>query len=140
MHDHAAQGNEFFKCDFCRQPWADDRPMVEGHQGSLICSACLSVAYVHVHAAEAPAAQQKRAGDSPETPGPVCRMCLESRPGPRWSSPLDAAAIACKRCIRQAAGVLERDPDYGWRRPGSPNGGDPTGEGGGGGGGDEDEE
>ncbi|MBL8757039.1 MAG: hypothetical protein JNK35_01265 [Phycisphaerae bacterium] len=121
MHDHAAEGNEFFKCDFCRQPWADDRPMVEGHQGSLICSACLSVAYLHVHGPQT-------AGLGAESPAIACRMCLETRSGPRWASPLDPEAVACKRCIRQSAGVLERDPEYAWRRPDGLNGGDSSAE------------
>ena len=32
-------------CDFCRREWTDDLPIVEGHQGSIICGFCLSTAY-----------------------------------------------------------------------------------------------
>ena len=34
-----------FLCDYCGNTWSDDRPMVEGHRGSLVCARCLSLAY-----------------------------------------------------------------------------------------------
>jgi len=107
MHDQNAQGSEFFKCDFCARGWADDRPMVEGHQGSLICAACLSVAY----------ASLALHGEGMELSGSKCTMCLEERKQPQWPSPVREARV-CLRCVKQSATILEKDPDYAWRRPG----------------------
>ncbi|MBL8765200.1 MAG: hypothetical protein JNM07_13120 [Phycisphaerae bacterium] len=111
MHDPGAQGNEFFRCDFCRAAWDESRPMVEGHQGSLICGHCLTIAYAR--AVLDPAASTP----SPEPDPRPCTMCLESRAEPRWRSPLRGDASICRRCIKQSAGVLERDAESGWRRP-----------------------
>lgn len=94
-----------FLCDFCRKPWDDRRPMVEGHQGSLVCGDCLKVAYVEV-----------LIGKSGRT-GAMCRLCLEERPELMWQSPLDESACACARCIRQAATAMAQDPDAGWSKP-----------------------
>lgn len=107
MHDESATGNDFFKCDFCRRPWAEDRQMVEGHRGSLICGPCLSIAYaevvIHQSSAEPP-------------PGVVCTMCLEDRDGPHWQSPAFETYI-CLRCMKQGATQFEKDPESGWKRP-----------------------
>jgi len=108
MHDTTAQGNEYFKCDFCRKPWAEERPMVEGHRGSLICADCLTVAYTQVFLASA---------GTPRPEGAVCTLCLEPRDAMYWTSPLYEEARVCKRCINQAAVTLERDPDHPWKRP-----------------------
>jgi hypothetical protein len=113
MHNPAAEGNAYFVCDFCRNHFADDRPMVEGHKGSLICSHCLTVAYtalIHL-------------GDGAELAGTGCTMCLEDRREAQWASPTHPDAHVCVRCIKQAAGVLCRDPDFGWKKPEPP----PTG-------------
>ncbi len=109
MHDESTTGNGFFKCDFCAQPWADDRPMVEGHQGSLICSKCLTASYAEI----------VHMGLGVLQPNEKCVLCLEVREEPLWLSPLRDAR-ACKRCIKQSAGVLERDPEFGWKRPTAP--------------------
>ena len=107
MHDESAEGNEFFKCDFCRKPWAEDRPMVEGHQGSLVCASCLTVAYTElVVNGEASTIKHK------------CTMCLEERDQPEWRSPMFEDSLICLRCIKQAATTLEKDPECGWKRPG----------------------
>ncbi len=107
MHDTDAAGNEYFKCDFCGSPWAEDRPMVEGHRGSLICAPCLTLAYDAVvnrgHAASPPA-------------GVTCTMCLEVRKDPQWISP-SRGSLVCLRCIKQSARMLEKDADSGWKRP-----------------------
>ena len=116
MHNPAAQGNEYFVCDFCRRPWADDRPMVEGHKGSLICGSCLTPAYaeiVHLHQGTLLAST-------------ACTMCLEHRDEPQWQSPLHPEAHICRRCLKQAAGVLCRDADSGWQKPLPPSGTAPT--------------
>lgn len=109
MHDQGAAGNDFFKCDFCLNPWAEDRPMVEGHRGSLICARCLTVAYSEVVAHE-------RGTTPPE--GVACALCLEDRSQAHWQSPAREQAWACERCIRQSGQMLEKDPDSGWTRPG----------------------
>lgn len=120
MHDPSAQGNDFFKCDFCRQPWSDDRPMVEGHKGSLICGRCLAVAFDELW--------NRGAGVRPAGVGPdssahdralaTCTLCLELRDEPYWYSPLHPEVGICRRCTKQSAVMLERDPDSGWKRPG----------------------
>lgn len=113
MHQVNTQGVTEFICDFCRQPWADERPMVEGHRGSLICANCLSIAYtevVHLNLG------------SPVDPENTCMLCLENgRDDPHWRSPAFDEAIACRRCLKQSAGVLHKDPDYVWQKPSNPS-------------------
>jgi hypothetical protein len=97
-------------CDFCAREWSESLPMVEGHQGSCICGDCLREAYRSVVLGDAPAAGQVR-----------CALCLEERADPSWA-PQDgpgaaAGARACRRCVKQSAAVLQKDPDLGWRRP-----------------------
>lgn len=117
MHDSSAQGNDFFKCDFCRRGWSDDRPMVEGHKGSLICAACLTVACAEVLIGK----QGEMGVRGPVHPasgeGPWCTLCLERRAQLYWASPMHPEVKACTRCIRQSASVLEKDPDFNWKRP-----------------------
>jgi hypothetical protein len=108
MHDLTKEGNEYFVCDFCRRAWDESRPMVEGHQGSLVCGPCLALAYagvVNLNRGETLAGGER------------CALCLESRAEPHWRSPAFPESILCRRCIRQSAGVLERDADAGWARP-----------------------
>ena len=104
-------------CDFCRRPWTEDVPMIEGHQGSCLCARCLAVAYTEV------VLGGRSAGPSRYK----CPMCLEGeadrealgRVGePGWQSPVHPEAVVCRRCIELAARQLEKDEDYGWRRPG----------------------
>lgn len=94
-------------CDFCRTPWREDLPVVEGHQGSVICGTCLTVAYRSL--------VLLKAGTAPE--GYKCTLCLEHREEPGWQSPAYEEACICSRCTRQAAGVLVKDKDYGWSKP-----------------------
>lgn len=96
-----------FLCDFCGRAWADDRPMVEGHQGSCICGACLAEAFRAIALAGAEGAAPGAASR--------CILCLETREGPAWRGA--GGAAACRRCVRQSAAVLQKDPDSGWRRP-----------------------
>ncbi len=110
MHDHDAEGNAYFKCDFCRSPWSEDRPMVEGHRGSLICGSCLRVAYREVVV---------DGGGVEAVSGVACVLCLQTNDVRHWPSPLDASIVACEGCITRAARTLEKDPDFGWVRPGA---------------------
>ncbi len=132
-----------FLCDYCGSTWSDDRPMVEGHRGSLVCARCLNLAYGLLWLS-AP----KWDGKSPPPPTPpdqqmpqgaLCRMCLEHRDEPSWQSPIafgedagedkaqasapelgvvDGGAWLCKRCAKQSVVMLERDPEVGYKRPG----------------------
>lgn len=93
-------------CDFCAREWSDALPMVEGHQGSCICGDCLTAAFraLVIETPSAPA-------------GPVrCTLCLEDRDEPGWQGGARPAR-ACRRCVRQSAAVLAKDPDSGWRKP-----------------------
>ncbi|MBL4810251.1 MAG: hypothetical protein JKY43_09395 [Phycisphaerales bacterium] len=113
MQNKDADGNLIFVCDFCHQPWSDDRPMVEGHRGSIICSNCLSIAYTQV-------VHQKLG--SPVNTEDTCLLCLEhGRDDPHWRSPMFDDAIACRRCLKQSAGVLHKDADYAWQKPRDPS-------------------
>jgi len=98
-------------CDFCRQPWAEKRPMVEGHLGACICGNCLSVAYAAcvLHGQHEPLEDRE-----------ICRLCREHDPDrAHWRSPLMGDAVVCARCLKQAAGALHKDSDNDWRKPGS---------------------
>lgn len=110
---------EDFLCDFCLRTWAEDRPMVEGHRGRLICAECLGEAF--------DALWNRKSG---EAGGGECALCLEKRQEASWRPrvwppnvpegvTIDATAVplACKRCVKQSVVMLERDPDYGWKRP-----------------------
>jgi hypothetical protein len=94
-------------CDFCRQEWREDLPVVEGHQGSVICGPCLAAAYRSVLLNK----------ESPAPSGSKCVMCLETRKEPAWQSAEHPDAAICKRCINQCAAVLAKDADYGWKKP-----------------------
>ena len=103
-------------CDYCHRAWTDDIAMLEGHQGSCVCEACLTAAFVSV--------VRDKANTAPA--GYKCRMCLENeddraaqnRPGePGWTSPKFADAVICRRCIKLGAGALDKDADHAWTRP-----------------------
>jgi len=96
-------------CDFCGQPWTEDRPMVEGHQGACICGNCLTIAWTElmVHKLNDPPGADE-----------ACCMCRETgRPEPHWRSPVDPTKLICRRCVKQAAGVLHKDKDIAWTKP-----------------------
>lgn len=97
-------------CDFCTREWTDDLPLVEGHQGGIICGRCLWTACALLDAG------------SLATSARSCRMCLEHRDDPAWESPVVAESVICARCINLGAKSLERDKDYAWKRtgPGAP--------------------
>ncbi|MBL0871194.1 MAG: hypothetical protein IBJ18_11530 [Phycisphaerales bacterium] len=126
MHDPTASGNDYFKCDFCHQPWSEDRPMIEGHKGSLVCKHCLNAAYTTVvHMTMGVPGTKGPLKDIPAQ-GPACTMCLERREELYWQSPIVDDALICRRCIRQAVTGLERDPDYNYARPAPPPGAEPA--------------
>ena len=107
--DPEAMSADDFLCDFCARPWAEDRPMVEGHRGAIICGRCLTVAYAEV--------VLHGVGDA-RGPDEPCCLCLEpGRDEPHWRSPAREVALACRRCLKQAAGVLVKDQESGWTRP-----------------------
>lgn len=116
-----------FLCDYCGNTWGDDRPMVEGHRGSLVCAKCLNLAFDLLWN-HAPAWDGKSQPPPPVSPdqqmpeGALCRMCLEHREEPCWQSPMEldenGAAWLCKRCAKQSVVMLERDPEFGYSRPG----------------------
>lgn len=119
MQDHGPDGSVTFRCDFCLAAWDGALPMVEGHRGSIVCGRCLSVAYAElVHL---------RSG-RPCQPGEVCVLCLEEgRPETHWESPSRAGVLACRRCVKQSAGVLHKDRDTAWTKPPAPEGADGEG-------------
>lgn len=103
-------------CDFCRRDWTDNVAMLEGHRGSCICGNCLSTAYASVVGART----------SMAPPSFTCTMCKETdddraaekRPSEdAWQSPAYEDAVICRRCIKLAAGVLHKDPDWDWSKP-----------------------
>lgn len=96
-----------FLCDFCSRPWDGQGPMVEGHQGSLICGACLSVAYRLLVMDEGKEASR----------GGRCTLCLEEHDHALWRSPINEPAAACTRCVKQAAAALMKDKSTGWAKP-----------------------
>lgn len=108
MHDADAHGNDFFRCDFCRSPWDEQRPMVEGHRGSLICVRCLSLAYGEL--------VLDAAGVGPREDRP-CVLCLQTRQTAHWLSPLDETIAACRQCVEQSARILAKDPEVAWTPP-----------------------
>lgn len=111
MHQTAPDGSVIASfCDFCRRRWEieGEEIMIEGHQGSLICTRCLSAAYTDL----------VLAGGGFENQGKKCTLCLEERDQPEWESPVEEASHVCMRCLKQASTALEKDPESGWKRPG----------------------
>jgi hypothetical protein len=107
-----------FLCDFCENTWADDRPMVEGHRGSLICAKCLNLAYDLLWNHAPVAGKKAEVPHDQRMPGGLtCRMCLESREEPCWHSPVVDESWICKRCAKQSVVMLERDPEVNYKRP-----------------------
>ena len=97
-----------FLCDFCEKCYAPERPMVEGHRGSLICGQCLTTSFAALWYANTGEAAPKH---------DVCMMCLSENGDPVWRSPVRETSLICKRCAKQSAVMLERDEECGWKRP-----------------------
>ncbi len=95
-------------CDYCGESaWAAGEPCVEGHRGSIVCGSCLTRAFEAV------------VGDGGcGSVDAACRMCVEVRDDPVWSSDFDPDAHICLRCIKQSATVLEKSGHWDWVRPG----------------------
>ena len=94
-------------CDYCAVPaWSENIPCIEGHQGSVICGNCLSIAFNYAinHKDRIITDQQ-------------CRMCLEHRDDNGWEGKIDPVAIICVRCIRQASGALHKSKHWDWTKP-----------------------
>jgi hypothetical protein len=136
-----------FVCDFCGACWGEDRPMVEGHRGSLICGRCLSRACEQVLVGNAGVVVPEHV---------ACAMCLLNKSGDYWQSPLrveatespaepagqdmgnsmghilghimghikgeiaihpEPGSCICRWCIERSAAMLEKDAESGWTRP-----------------------
>jgi formylmethanofuran dehydrogenase subunit E len=102
---------EDFLCDFCGEHWSEERPMVEGHHGSLVCGPCLTAAFRTTWLA----------GGTPpvNSEGEECRLCLERRDEPHWRGA--TGGLACRRCVKMSVVMLERDVERPeserWKRP-----------------------
>ena len=108
------QDGIIISCDFCGVDWDPHdetyaNPMVEGHHGSVICLTCLRDALEQL---------------APREAGFDCCMCLQHReagteawahPAPQPGPGLNPHAVACRPCIRQAAGRFSKDPDVQWK-------------------------
>lgn len=106
--DPANMTAEDFLCDFCLNHWAEDRPMVEGHRGGLICGECLTSAYrllILQH------------GGTRVEPHVNCVLCLLHRDVEHWVSPRDSGVVLCRQCLELGIRTFERDPESGWTRP-----------------------
>ena len=104
-------------CDFCQREWAEEIPMIEGHQGSCICGNCLSIAFAEI--------VLNRQDSKPEGEW-KCPLCLESSEDrkaldradePAWQSPIRDEAVICRRCIKLASGSLHTSSEYDWKKP-----------------------
>lgn len=110
-----------FICDFTGRQWDGSFPLVEGHQGSLICGDALRIAFTEV----------VLLGNDTKPAGATCTMCLEVRDDPGWQSPVptgdrEVGAVICRRCIRQSSTRLAKDPDWEWTKPTLEHGSDET--------------
>lgn len=102
-------------CDFCGEDWDQIKPMIEGHQGSVICLECV---------------KRSLADGTREGERFHCTLCLRDLPPEtkRWrfaDAPPTAnpAAAACASCLKQAAVAFDRDPDVDWKMPPAPGSG-----------------
>ena len=97
-------------CDFCGTDWDEVLPMIEGHQGSVLCLSCLRYAL-------------DQATPAPEVFG--CTMCLMEKPSQArcWAHPAPGSApgvnrdaVICWDCVRLGAGTFhkDRDVDFTW--------------------------
>lgn len=107
MQRHTRDG-VILACDFCGTDWDMTQPMIEGHQGSILCLGCLAAAIEK--AAESP-------GDFKCT---MCQRDLDAgekayAPDPRPEDANDQATV-CWDCTQQADRTFAKDPDTDWER------------------------
>lgn len=109
MQRHFEEG-VVIACDFCGLDWDEITPMIEGHQGSVICINCLEKAIQNTSIAVAPF---------------KCTMCLRELEGSErkfWApgernERANQNAVICYSCIRQATRGFAKDPDMDWTPP-----------------------
>lgn len=115
MQKHNADGVTLH-CDYCGRLWDMHEPMIEGHQGSVLCLACLARAIDD--GGNEPAKRVK------------CTLCLRDfDPGDgetiwQYADPpaeANAQARLCGDCAAQADRAFDRDPDTNWTRKLSPS-------------------
>jgi hypothetical protein len=95
-------------CDFCGRDWDMEKPMIEGHRGSILCIDCLARAI----------------GDAADAGEPfACTMCLRrfDAGGRRYrsvepSTDANADAVICWDCIQQADRAFGKDAQTDWQR------------------------
>ena len=99
MQRHTDEG-VILCCDFCGTDWDMVKPMIEGHQGSILCLACLACAIDEATPREQPF---------------QCTLCLrEIGAGARaWAA---GQATVCFDCLQQADRAFDKDPDTPWTR------------------------
>jgi hypothetical protein len=101
-------------CDFCGDDWDQVKPMIEGHQGAVLCLECFKRAFDAMPAGEVGSVFK-------------CTVCLrEQGPDmPRWA-PAERPASAnqeawiCADCVTLAAKTFHKDPDVPWHLPRRP--------------------
>jgi hypothetical protein len=110
-----------FLCDFCGCSYRDDRPMIEGHRGSLICGVCLGRAYAQLVVRNAGITVPEHV---------ACSLCLMNKQGDYYQSPVRATATehgadieqapgacACRWCVDRSAQMLAKDSEANWKLP-----------------------
>ena len=95
-------------CDFCGTDWDMEKPMIEGHKGSILCIDCLARGIEEAKPAPA---------------GFMCTMCRQDyEAGTKAYIPLERApnanpkAVICWDCLQQADRTFARDKDTDWER------------------------
>jgi len=87
-------------CDFCGEEWDMVKPMIEGHQGSILCLPCLGRAIDEANEHDQPI---------------KCNMCLRDfDPGQKAWTRNDATV--CLDCLQQADRAFDKDEDTDWSR------------------------
>lgn len=98
-------------CDYCGEAaWSKSQPCIEGHQGSIVCGSCLTMAYKELVLANNKEHQTEE----------KCRMCLEHRDDPVWLGIIEPNAPICRRCVKQSAGALTKSKHWDWSKPTEP--------------------